>query len=92
MAASDATDVLIVLVEVFAPSNVPTRVVLEWSRDGEPIRTSREVEIVAHEAGFRIWDSWRPGTAGLPTGDYEITLRTAGNRVFGVAELTVGDS
>jgi hypothetical protein len=81
---------MIVVVEVFAPGNVPTSVSLLWRRDGEPFREHGEVEIIAHEAGFRIWDGWRPepGEAVVP-GRYTVTLKTSSGRVFGVAALDV---
>jgi hypothetical protein len=78
-----------VLVQVFAPAAVPTNVSLEWRRDGQVFRTSRGVDIVAHEAGFRIWDSWRPESNEMLSGRYEVTLKAHGGRVFGVAELLV---
>jgi hypothetical protein len=81
--------VLIVLVQVFAPAAVPTNVSLEWKRDGEVFRTSRGVDIVAHDAGFRVWDSWRPESTEFPSGRYEVTLKAHGGRVFGVAALSV---
>jgi len=58
--STSMTGAMIVVVEVFAPGSVPTSVGLEWRRDGEPFREHGEVEIIAHEAGFRIWDGWRP--------------------------------
>jgi hypothetical protein len=80
---------LIVLVQVFAPAAVPTNVSLEWTHDGQEFRTSRGVDIVAHDAGFRVWDSWRPESNEVPSGRYEVTLKAHGGRVFGVAELWV---
>jgi hypothetical protein len=81
---------LIVLVEVFAPSALPVNVQLEWRRDGELLRLSREVEIIAHAEGFRVWDGWHPPSYAVPPGRYRVVLRTSGRRVFGVAKLTVG--
>jgi hypothetical protein len=80
---------ILVLGEVFAPSSLPTRVSLEWRRDGEALRTSREVEILAHALGFRIWDGYRAPSGRVPPGTYEVVFRTVGDRVFGVAEITV---
>ena len=80
---------IFVLVEVFAPSKLPINVRLQWKRDGEEIRTSREIEIVAHDLGFRIWDGFRSGSGEIPPGKYEVVFRTTGNRVFGVAEVNV---
>ena len=85
--ASDIEGVLIMRARVFAPSAVPTQVSLDWKRDGEIIRTSREIEITAHDVGFRIWDSWRPEEGPVPPGRYEVVLRTPGHRVFGIVHL-----
>jgi len=82
---------LVVLAEVFAPSALPTSVRLEWWRDGELLRISREVGITAHAAGFRVWDAYRPQSGAVPPGHYRVVLRTVGRRVFGVAKITVGD-
>ena len=80
---------MFVLVEVFAPSSLPTSVSLEWKRDGKGFRTSHEIEIIAHEQGFRIWDGYRSDTGEMPPGEYQVFFRTAGNRVFGVAAIDV---
>jgi len=82
---------LVVLVEVFAPSALPATVNLEWRRDGELLRVSREVGITAHAASFRVWDGWHPSSGSVPPGRYRVVLLTSGRRVFGVAELTVDD-
>ncbi len=59
---------LVVLAEVFAPSALPANVRLEWWRDGELLRVSREVGITAHAESFRVWDAWRPDSGSvLPT-------------------------
>jgi len=80
---------LVVLLEVFAPSNVPATVRLEWLRDGETLRTSREIEILAHASGFRVWDRWRAPSGQVPPGHYRVVLRAEGDRLFGVASERV---
>lgn len=80
---------LVVLVEVFAPGSVPTTVQLQWTRDGTPVHQSREVEIVAHEWRFRVWDAWPSPSGQVPPGHYVVTLRTGTGRIFGMTELTV---
>jgi hypothetical protein len=82
---------LFVVAEVFAPSNLPANVQLEWRRDGELLRVSREVGITAHAEGFRVWDGWHAPSGSVPPGRYRVVLRTSGRRVFGVATLTVGN-
>lgn len=80
---------LYALFEVFAPSAVPARVRIRWDRDGQRIRTSRDVEITAHDWGFRVWDAWGPGPGDVPPGRYRVSIRTTDGRIFGSAELTV---
>jgi hypothetical protein len=85
--ASEVQGLLVVRARVFAPSAVPTQVRLDWKRDGQTIRTSREIDITAHDLGFRIWDSWRPEDGTVPPGRYEVVLRTPGHRIFGIVDL-----
>ena len=62
---SRVPDGIVVVARVFAPIEVPTRVTVEWRREGETVRVSREIELTAHEVGFRIWDALRPGTGAV---------------------------
>jgi hypothetical protein len=89
VAVDDVPDGLYVLVEVFAPGSVPTEVRLDWSRDGQPLKTSREVRILAHESGFRVWDAWRPPDAPVLPGRYEVDVVTGDSRLFGRASIRV---
>jgi hypothetical protein len=82
---------IVVLAEVFAPGAVPARVQFEWRRDGMTLRTSRPVDIVAHESSFRVWDALTDQTAPLGPGRYEVILRTTRGRWFGRAVLHVTD-
>ena len=82
---------LFVLVEAFAPSALPANVRLEWRRDGELLRLSREIGIIAHASGFRVWDGWHPTSGTIPPGRYRVVLETAGRRVFGVVTLQVDE-
>lgn len=81
-------DGLFVLFEVFAPTLVPTDVTLRWERDGVVLREGREIEITAHETGFRVWDAWRPQGDAVAPGRYRIVMET-GHRVFGDASFLV---
>ncbi len=82
---------LFVLAEVFAPSDLLANVRLEWWRNGELLRVSREVSITAHASGFRVWDGWHPPSGLVPPGRYRVVFETVGRRVFGVAKVTVHD-
>lgn len=81
-------DGLFVLFEVFAPTLVPTDVTLRWERDGVVLREGREIEITAHEIGFRVWDAWRPQGEVIAPGRYRVVMET-GQRVFGEANFLV---
>jgi hypothetical protein len=89
VSATDVGGALFVIFEVFAPTALPAHVQLEWRRDGELLRLSREVSITAHASGFRVWDGWHAPTTPLPPGRYRVVLRNSGRRVFGVAKLTI---
>jgi len=80
---------LVVLARVFAPVNVPARIALDWYLDGALVRSSREVEILAHEGGFRFWDVLRAEAGTLAPGRYRVVLRTTNDRVFGSASVQV---
>jgi hypothetical protein len=81
---------LFLLMEVFAPTVVPTEVTIRWERDGVLLRVSREIEIVAHDLGFRVWDAWSPESGEVPPGLYEVTLVARDDRFFGSASVLVG--
>jgi hypothetical protein len=89
VASSELPGALLIVVEVFAPSNLPASVRLDWKRDDEVFRSSREIEITAHDLGFRVWDGFRPDSGLVPPGRYEVLLRTSGRRVFGMARIDV---
>lgn len=80
---------LVVVVRVFAPAVVPTRVSLDWTRDGVAVKRSRVVEILAHESGFRVWDGLRPEDGRIEPGEYRVVLHTQNGRVFGVGSVSV---
>lgn len=78
---------LVVVASVFAPSNVPASVALDWYRDGRLVRSSRDVQIVAHAGGFRFWEALRPTEVALAPGVYRVMLRTLDRRIFGTAGI-----
>lgn len=90
VSATDVGDALFVLVAVFAPTALPATVQLEWWRDSELLRVTREIGITANAASFRVWDAWRPESGTVSPGRYRVVLRTVERQVFGVATLTVG--
>ena len=91
VSATDVGDGLYVLVAVFAPTALPATVQLEWWRDSELLRVTREIGITANAASFRVWDAWRPESGTVSPGRYRVVLRTVERQVFGVATLAVGE-
>ncbi len=89
VARSAAGRELVVVVEIFAPAPLPTEVSLRWYRDGRLVATSRDVTIIAHELGFRVWDAYRPARGGVPAGVYRVDTVTAGGQLIGRASLTL---
>ena len=71
---------------------VPTAISLEWRRDGEVLKTSRDIVITAHDSGFRVWDALQSGLDIVRPGHYQVTVRTSDRRIFGRAEVTVNPS
>ncbi len=80
---------LIIRVGVFAPSSVPATVRLEWRRDGEVVKESRPIKILAHESVFRVWDGLREDLVPILPGSYKVTLSTGDGGVFGTARIEV---
>lgn len=78
---------LAVVATVFAPRRVRVRVVVQWWRDGELLKTSRDLDITPHEAGFKVWDAFSPNEGPLVAGDYRVILRTVGGQLIGRANL-----
>jgi hypothetical protein len=66
---------------IAAPVPVPVRVTLAWSRGGEPLRTSRDVAITAHGAGFRVWDEL--ARARLAGGAFDLEVLTETGQLLG---------
>jgi hypothetical protein len=79
--------VVFVLLGIFAPGSVPTSVSVEWRHDRRVVRRSRDIEITAHEGGFRVWDAWRNEGGDIPPGHLEVDVRTQHGRIFGRAEI-----
>jgi hypothetical protein len=90
-ALSGGNDRLAVVATVFAPRTVSVRVAVQWWRDGEWLKTSREVEITPHEAGFKVWDAFSPSEGPLVAGTYRVVLQTAGGQLIGREALRLVD-
>jgi len=74
---------------VVAPSRLPATLELDWTFDGEPLHRSRQVEVIAHHGGFRLWDSTRRASHVPQPGRYVVTVLTAEGQLVGRARLDV---
>jgi hypothetical protein len=81
---------LFVRATVFAPSRLPTAVQFRYRKDGELLRTSRRVEVHAHDRGFRVWDVLKPrANELLQDGTYAVELWTAEGQLVGRRTLKI---
>jgi hypothetical protein len=80
---------LFVRVVVFSPGRLPVTVQLQFFRDGRRLRTSRTLDLMAHDRGFRVWDALRPGPAGFVPGKYEVQVWTGEGQLVGRGSVRV---
>jgi hypothetical protein len=66
---------------VSAPVPVPVEVTVRWEQGADLLRTSRDVSITAHGAGFRVWDEL--ARARLGDGGARVDILTATGQLVG---------
>ena len=76
---------------VFAPTALPTTVRIRFLVDGRELRSSRTLELVAHQRGFRVWDALRAPPGGFRAGRYRVEVRTGEGQLIGRGALAVTD-
>lgn len=74
---------LFAVATVQSPVPLRTRIALRFTSAGKVVTSTREVEITAHELGFRVWGVLQAGAAGFHTGTYTAELWTAGGQLVG---------
>jgi hypothetical protein len=74
---------LFAVATVEAPVPLRTRIVMRFTTAGRVVSSTREVEITAHERGYRVWGALRARADGFPAGIYTVELRTARGQVIG---------
>ena len=62
---------------------------IRWDCDGASFCTSHNIENMARDWGFRVWDGGAPETGLGPAGGYEVSVETRDWRAFGSATLVV---
>lgn len=80
---------LYVVATIFAPTSIPTTVTIKVMRAGVVVRSSRVVELLAHDKGFRVWDAVPLGllagasAARRPQGPLVVEVWTAEGHLLG---------
>jgi hypothetical protein len=82
---------LFAVATVQSPVPLRTRIALRFTSAGKVVTSTREVEITAHELGFRVWGVLQAGDAGFHTGTYTAELWTAGGQLIGRERVTIVD-
>jgi hypothetical protein len=72
---------------VAAPVPLPVHVTIEWSRARQPLRSSRDVSITAHGAGFRVWDELARARLAGGEGDVLVEVLTETGQLLGRGTL-----
>jgi hypothetical protein len=80
---------LYVTASIFAPSQLPARLRFRFQRNGETVRWSRTVNLVAHDKGFRIWDVYPGSNGSLSPGLYRVEIWTEDRQLVGRSQILV---
>jgi len=74
---------LFAVATVYSPVPLRTRIVMRFTSAGKVVSSTREVEITAHELGFRVWGVLQARSAGFSAGTYAAELWTASGQLIG---------
>lgn len=91
VALSELGGVIVFRCQVVAPSRLTTAVEMRWTLDGLPLHSSRQVDVVAHDGGFRLWDSTRRASHRPRPGRYEVKVVTRDGQLLGRKALVVAE-
>ena len=80
---------LYAIATIFAPSRIPTSLTFRFVHDGRVLHASRAVDVLAHERGFRVWDTLQAPPAGFGPGRYRVELWTREGQLVGRADVTL---
>ncbi len=80
---------LYAIATIFAPSRIPTSLTFRFVHDGKVLRSSHTVDVLAHERGFRVWDTLRPPAGGFRPGRYRVEVWTREGQLVGRAEVAL---
>ena len=82
-AASLSDRRLVVRATIFSPGRLPLRVQIRFLQGRTLLRASRNLDVVAHRRGFRVWCAINPGPSGLVPGKYRAEVWTSEGQLLG---------
>ena len=74
---------------IFSPGSLPLRARIRFLHDGTVVKTSRNLDLVAHQKGFRFWDAIRIGPAESAGGVYRAEVWTSEGQLVGRGQIRV---
>ncbi|MGD1146415.1 MAG: DUF5924 family protein [Thermoanaerobaculaceae bacterium] len=80
---------LILRATIFSPGRLPLRVQIRFLNAKTTLRTSRNLDVVAHRRGFRVWYAINAGPQGLAPGKYRAEVWTSEGQLVGRQEILV---
>jgi hypothetical protein len=80
---------LYALFTVFSPARIPATLRIRFLQNGETQRWSKDVTLMAHDKGFRIWDSIRSGPGGFQPGKWTVEVWTDEGQLIGRQNVTI---
>ncbi len=88
-AASLSDRRLVLRATIFSPGRLPLRVQIHFLKGRTTLRTSRNLDVVAHRRGFRVWYAINTGAKGLAPGKYRAEVWTSEGQLVGRQEMQV---
>ncbi|MBZ5587886.1 MAG: DUF5924 family protein [Acidobacteriia bacterium] len=78
---------LVIRATIFSPGRLPLRVQIRLLKGRTTLRASRNLDVVAHRRGFRVWYAVNAGPTGLPPGRYRAEVWTSEGQLVGRQEF-----
>jgi hypothetical protein len=80
---------LYVVATIFSPTRLPATLRIRFRFEGQTLRWSKDVNLIANRRGFRIWDVLHARKGGFAPGTYEVEVWTDDGQLVGRQKLRV---
>ena len=74
---------------IFSPGTLPVRARIRFLRDGAVLKTSRNLDLVAHQKGFHVWDGIRIPAEDRVAGVYSAEVWTSEGQLVGRGRIRI---